>query len=121
MRFLFLPILTAAGSILFADGRVELDISASVVWTDTRINLNAGETVNTSAGGFVQLDYTHTAGPEGLTRTWADLTTHYPVMNAGRGALIARFGDSPAAQSVFRSPFGAAPSARVGSPVSRSE
>lgn len=99
MRLIVLSLMAA--SFLLAAGRVEMDISASQVWTDTGIDLNAGDSVSIMAEGAIQLDYTHVTGPGGLPRTWSDLTAHYPVMNAGRGSLIARITDSPAARAFW--------------------
>jgi LssY-like putative type I secretion system component LssY len=103
MRAFVLALL--AVSSLFAAGRIEIDINASQVWTDTGIQLNAGDSINITAVGSIQLDYTHATGPEGLPRSWGDLTSHYPVINAGRGALIAKFSDNPAARPFAVGPW----------------
>jgi len=103
MRLIIICVL-AAGSVLAAN-RKEIDVAASQVWTDTGIDLNAGDSINISGVGSIQLDYSRVTGPEGLPRTWGDLTTHYPVMNAGRGALIARFTDNPAARAFWVGPW----------------
>lgn len=103
MRYFVLGLLTASS--LFAASRIEIDVNASQVWTDTGINLNAGDSVSITAVGTIQLDYEHVTGPEGLPRNWGDLTAHYPVINAGRGALIARFTNNPAARPFWVGPW----------------
>ena len=103
MRVLVLSLL-AAGTLLAAN-RVELDISASQIWTDTGIDLRAGDNVTITAVGDIQLDYSHTCGPDGTARTWSDLKTQFPVMNSGRGALIGRFTESPAARGFLVGSF----------------
>ncbi len=94
----FLFCLLAAGNILAADQK-ELDINASQIWTDTGIDLKAGDTVTITATGTIQFDSQHTSGPEGIARGWTDLIMQYPVTNSGRGALIGRYTDNPAARA----------------------
>jgi hypothetical protein len=103
MRFLLLGL--AAATSIFAAGRIQIEISASQVWTDTGVDLRAGDSVNITASGAIQLDYSHTAGPEGLPRGFSDVTAHYPVINAGRGALIARFTNNAAARPFWVGPW----------------
>jgi hypothetical protein len=94
MRILLLWL--AVSNVLAADRR-ELDIDASQVWTDTGIDLRAGDIITVMANGTVEFDSMHISGPDGLTRTWTDMTVHYPLANLGRGALIGRFTNNPAA------------------------
>ena len=103
MRLLILS--TLAVSTLLAANRVELDVSASQVWTDTGINLQPGDRVTISASGTIQLDYTHVCKPDGLPRSWSDLTTQYPLTNSGKGALIGRFSDNPVARPFLVGPW----------------
>ena len=103
MRFFLLALLAASG--LFAANRVEIEVSASQVWTDTGIDLRAGDSVSISASGAIQIDYSRSTGPEGLPRGFGDVTAHYPVINAGRGALIARFTNNPAARPFWIGPW----------------
>ncbi len=95
--------LIAAGS-LWAAEKKELDINANQVWTDTGIDLKPGDTVTITATGTIQIDATRTSGPEGVARGWADLVMQYPVTNSGRGALIGRFTDNPAARAFLVGP-----------------
>ncbi len=82
-----------------ANGRRKLDskvkISGQQPWTDTGIDLIAGDHVTVSSTG--QLNYMENAavGPQGVTRTWKDTLRALPVNEAGRGALIARIGNDP--------------------------
>ncbi len=83
-------------------------VSGSLLWTDTKIDVQAGERIWITGSGTVQYpappsDGSRTAGPqstgpEGLARGWKDLLRIYPVPDGNRGALIGRIGDSDAAQ-----------------------
>jgi LssY C-terminus len=72
-------------------------VPASQVWTDTTIDLNAGEKIRITASGTIQYPGAAVSGPEGLPRGWKDLLRVPPVKDAGRGALIGRVGDFDAA------------------------
>ena len=77
---------------LAAQSKVEMDIPANKIWTDTGIDIQAGETLTfTGTGEATYLG--QTAGPEGLRRGWMDQLKNYPVQDSGRGALIGRIGD----------------------------
>jgi hypothetical protein len=103
MRVFVLSLLAA--STLLAANRIEIDISASQIWTDTGIDLRVGDNVTITAIGDIQLDFSRTCGPDGLPRTWGDVKTSYPVVNSGRGALIGRFTENPAARGFFVGSF----------------
>jgi LssY C-terminus len=79
----------------------ELDLEPSDGWVDTNIALNPGDTFDIAATG--QLQYTGAKtppnGPEGLARGFGDLIKAFPVNAAGRGAVIGRIGDNPAARA----------------------
>jgi len=94
----FLVSLVVAGCLCAAD-RKELDVSADQGWIDAGIDLKPGDSVTITGSGTLQLDATHTSGPDGLARLWTDLLMQYPVTNSGRGALIGRFTDNPAARA----------------------
>jgi hypothetical protein len=94
----FLLGLMALGCLWAADKK-ELDVSADQGWTDAGVDLKAGDSVTITASGAIQFDEAHTSGPDGMARTWTDLLMQYPVMNSGRGALIGRFSDNPAARA----------------------
>ncbi len=72
-------------------------VAASQVWTDTKIDLKAGEKIRIMATGTIQYPGAAASGPEGLPRGWKDLLRVPPVKDAGRGALIGRVGDFDAA------------------------
>jgi len=72
-------------------------VPASQVWTDTKIDLKAGEKIRIAATGTIQYAGAAASGPEGLPRGWKDLLRVPPVKDAGRGALIGRIGDFDAA------------------------
>jgi len=95
--------LVAAGFLGAADKKV-VDISASQMWTDTGLDLKAGDSITITASGTIQFDEAHTSAPDGLARAWTDLMMQYPVTNSGRGALIGRFGDNPAARAFLVGP-----------------
>lgn len=80
-----------------AADKKEIDISADQAWTDTGIELNAGDALTITATGSITYG-PQAAGPDGLKRGWKDLLMQFPVNEAGRGALVGRFGDSPAAR-----------------------
>ena len=74
-----------------------MTVPASQVWTDTKIDLRAGEKIRIAATGTIQFPGVAASGPEGLPRGWKDLLRVPPVKDAGRGALIGRVGDFDAA------------------------
>ena len=77
----------------------DFTLKGDSLWTDTGIDVKAGETVVVSATGSLHYADAQTdAGPNGMTRNFKDLLRVLPYNNAGRGALIARIGDENAAQ-----------------------
>lgn len=77
----------------------KVDLQPSSGWTDTGVQLAAGDTVRIQASGEIQ--YTNSPqsnGPEGLPRSFTDLLRMMPYSEAGRGALIGRIGSSAAAR-----------------------
>lgn len=93
------PTSTPAAENKASNGKRKLDskvkVSAQQPWTDTGIDLVAGDHVTVTSTG--QLNYMENAavGPQGITRTWKDTLRALPVNEAGRGALIARIGNDP--------------------------
>jgi len=76
--------------------------------------LKPGDTVEITASGKMQYaDAQQSTGPEGLARGWKDLMRVLPVNDSGRGALLARVGDSEAAR-----PFAVGASHKFTAPVS---
>ena len=91
----FLPALLLLASLL---GAQDLVVKGDQVWTDTNLDVSAGETISLAATG--SLEYLGKKGEKqvatatGLKRGFLDMIKTLPVNAAGRGALVARFGDS---------------------------
>jgi hypothetical protein len=78
----------------------EIQLTGDSSWTDTGIDVQAGEHVVITASGKLRYaDAKADNGPEGLTRGFKDLIRVLPFNDAGRGALIGRIGDADIAQS----------------------
>jgi len=90
----------------------ELNISGAQAWTDTGIDLKAGDTLHISATGSVHFDGARENGPDGLARGWLDLVRILPLNDAGRGALLGKIGSSDAAR-----PFLVGPRAQIKAPI----
>src|SRR5579871_6833526 len=78
-------------------GSHELDVSGNQVWTDSGVDVAAGESLAISAAGSLQFADGSSAGPQGAARGWKDLLRSLPVNSAGRGALVGRIGSDDAA------------------------
>ena len=77
----------------------EIQLTGEASWTDTSIDLQAGEHVLITATGSLRYaDAKADNGPEGLARGYKDLIRVLPFNDAGRGALIGRIGDADIAQ-----------------------
>ncbi len=111
-----LPLLLLAASVLQVSAQSasskELDIPGASLWTDTGIDLKAGDTVKLSATGTLHFSGAKENGPEGLARGWLDLVRVLPVNEAGRGALVGRVGSNDAVR-----PFLVGPRANIKAPV----
>jgi hypothetical protein len=85
----------------------EFDIDATKQWIDTNIDLRAGEKIHLSATGTITYPATsakskeRSFGPDGLSRSFADLVHEYAVPDAGHGALIGRLGSADAGGQPF--------------------
>jgi LssY C-terminus len=75
-----------------------IDVPATQVWTDSGIDLRAGDNISITANGTLQLPQNKSCGPEGANRGFRDLLKSFPVNDSGLGALIGRIGSSDAAQ-----------------------
>ncbi len=82
----------------------ELEVPGNQPWTDTGVDLQAGQTVTITATGKLSYMEGNAPGPEGLDRSWMDLLRALPVNSAGRGALIGRVGSDEAAQPFLVGP-----------------
>ena len=79
-----------------------LEVLGKQHWVDTGIDLSAGDKVQVTASGTLQLtEAKETNGPEGHSRGWKDLLRQLPLNDAGRGALIGRIGSDSAAQPLL--------------------
>jgi hypothetical protein len=74
----------------------QLDVSGSELWTDTGIDVTAGDSVIIDSEGTMNYASRQT-GPQGLARGWRSVLTALPVNEAGVGAVIGRIGDSVSA------------------------
>jgi len=96
----------AAAAIAAAGKTYELDVPATTMWLDTKIDLLAGAQIQFTATGTASYPSTDSKGqsrvqtfsPDGLARGWRDLVHRYPVANSGHGALIGRIGSGDGAQ-----------------------
>ena len=70
----------------------EVDIVATKVWTDTGFDVVVGERLVIESSGQVKYQ-AQFAGPQGVERTWTDLTRSLPVNGARAGSLVGRIGD----------------------------
>lgn len=76
----------------------EIEVRGDAGWVDTGVDVKAGELWQFEAAGELKYaDSQQAASPEGLNRGWMDLIRTYPLNSSGRGALIGRIGDNPAA------------------------
>jgi hypothetical protein len=77
----------------------EIQLSGDQLWSDTGIDVQAGERVLVTATGKLRYpDAQNDNGPEGNPRDYADLLRILPFNDAGRGALIGRIGDAATSQ-----------------------
>jgi len=72
----------------------EFNVPGNQQWTDTGLDIAAGEVIRLTGAGTVKFSNAQTEnGPEGLKRGWMDMIRTVPVVDAGRGALVGRIGD----------------------------
>jgi hypothetical protein len=80
----------------------ELQLTGDQLWSDTGIDVQAGEHVVIAASGNLRYsDAPDDNGPEGRTRSYSDLIRILPFNDAGRGALLARIGDAATSQPLL--------------------
>jgi hypothetical protein len=98
-------VLFLLGCSTWAQTKREIDIKGGAVWTDTNIDVRAGDTIRITATGSLQYaDAAQACDPGGLPRGWKDLLRQFPYNDAGRGALVGRIGDSDAARPFLIGP-----------------
>jgi hypothetical protein len=93
----------AAALAAAAQTPVNIAVPAGQQWTDTGIDLAAGESIHIEATGTISY-LGKEAGPDGIPRSWMDLIRAFPLNDAKRGALIGRIGESNAAQPFLIGP-----------------
>lgn len=96
-RFSAFLLVLLANSVYAADTK-EVDVSAASAWVDTGVDVKPGDTLAFTATGTVAYQGNNST-PDGLARAWMDLVAQLPVNSSGKGALVGRFGDSPAARA----------------------
>ena len=79
--------------------RYDLTVPSEKAWTDTGIDLLAGDTLRITAEGTINYTTTKTCGPDGGKRDWGDLLKALPVNDVGRGALVGLVGESGTAKA----------------------
>src|SRR5262249_2231068 len=80
----------------------EFTLKGDSRWTDTNIDVRPGEHVLISPRGKLRyFDAKEENGPEGVPRGFKDLLRVLPFNGAGRGAVIARIGDTDTAETVL--------------------
>lgn len=90
---------TADESKASAQKSYTVEVNGSKEWTDTNIDLRAGEKLQiTSAGTITYAEGNH-FGPEGIPRSIKDVIHQYAVPDAAHGELIGRLGSGDAAEA----------------------
>ena len=64
--------------------RYELSVPSEKAWTDTGVDLLAGDTLRITAEGTINYTSSKTCGPDGGKREWGDLLKALPVNDVGR-------------------------------------
>ncbi len=79
--------------------RYEVSVPSEKAWTDTGVDLLAGDTLRITAEGTINYTTSKTCGPDGGKREWGDLLKALPVNDVGRGALVGMIGESGVAKA----------------------
>ncbi len=74
-------------------------INGTKGWSDTKVDLRAGEKLQIKAEGTITYAKGNEFGPEGIPRSLADVIHQYPVPNGAHGELIGRLGAGDAAEA----------------------
>lgn len=99
----------------WAQTKREVEVKGDALWTDTKIDVGAGDTIRVSATGTLRYpDAAQDCDAGGLPRGWRDLIRQLPSNDAGRGALVGRIGDSDAARPFLIGPRTERPSPVAG-------
>ena len=78
-----------------------ITVASTAPWTDTGIDVSAGDKLHITATGTVDFSDKAGVGPAGAERGWKDTILALNVSSAGRGALVGRVGNDPAALPFF--------------------
>ena len=70
-------------------------------WVDTGMQVQAGDKLHITSKGTVTMGNNTGVTADGATRGWTDTLRALMVPSAGRGALVGRIGDNPAATPFF--------------------
>jgi hypothetical protein len=101
------PSAQSNGTAAATDKSYSVNVPATTMWLDTKIDLLAGAQLEFTATGNATYPATdakskdQTFTPDGLARSWRDLIHEYPVADSGHGALIGRVGGSDAGGQAF--------------------
>ncbi len=76
-------------------------VSGSPQWFDTGVDVKAGDKLHITAKGTVDFADKTGVGPDGAVRGWKDTLRTLMVPSAGRGALVGKVGNDPAATPFF--------------------
>ena len=99
MRLWILTVWLGGAAAVLAGQPVKVKLDGQQTWVDTGVDLKAGDLVRITAEGSLKYaDARQEATPDGLPRGWLDLIRAYPLNDAGRGAVIGRVGQGPAAR-----------------------
>ena len=79
--------------------RHDIQVPSEKAWTDTGVDLLAGDTLRITAEGTINYTTSKTCGPDGGKREWGDLLKALPVNDVGRGALVGLIGESGTAKA----------------------
>jgi hypothetical protein len=90
---------TAEGSKTTVAKGYTVEVGGSHEWTDTKIDLRAGEKLRITAEGTITYAKGNHFGPAGITRSFADVIHQYAVPDGAHGELIGRLGSGDAAQA----------------------
>jgi hypothetical protein len=74
--------------------RYDIQVPSEKAWTDTGVDVLAGDTLRITAEGTINYTTSNTCGPDGGKREWGDLLKALPVNDVGRGALVGMIGES---------------------------
>ena len=93
-RHLVIAALLITAATFAAAQSYTVEVDGTKEWTDTKVDLRGGEKIKITATGTIKYADKHesTFGPEGITRSFADLIHQYAVPNGAHGELIGRLG-----------------------------